>query len=80
MSCTVCTGATEEIQEILLSQGQLLAALKLAHNNASPRKFLEAAEETKDPALFHSTLHFLKSNPQFAPSFVKGESKTGTYL
>ncbi|GJQ71143.1 hypothetical protein Trydic_g1045 [Trypoxylus dichotomus] len=65
--------ATEEIQEILLSQNQLLAALKLGQDNLNPRKFLEAAEESKDPSLFHSTLFHLKSNPHFANAFFKDE-------
>ncbi|KRT81034.1 hypothetical protein AMK59_5086, partial [Oryctes borbonicus] len=65
--------ATEEIQEILLSQNQLLAALKLGQDNINPRKFLEAAEEYKDPALFHSTLFHLKSNPHLANAFFKDE-------
>lgn len=68
----VLTDATEEIQEILLSQGQLLAALMLSQDNSNPRKFLEAAEESKDPALFHSTLFYFRNNPQFANTFLKG--------
>nr|XP_022909918.1 uncharacterized protein C18orf8 [Onthophagus taurus] len=69
-------GAFEEIQEILLSQNQVIAALKLSPENLNSRKFLEAAEESKDPALFHSVLFYFKSNPQFASIWLKDERLT----
>lgn len=67
--------AKEEIQEVLLSQGQILSALKIAQDSASPRKFLQAAQSSEDPILYHSTLHYFRSNPQFATNFTKGNVK-----
>lgn len=57
---------------MLLDQGQLLSALKLSQDGASPRKFLEAAQNSGDPALFHSALFCFKSNVQYANAFLKG--------
>ncbi|CAG9824494.1 unnamed protein product [Phaedon cochleariae] len=65
--------ALEEIQEILLSEGQVLAALKIADCNANPRKFLSIAEKYSDKTLFHSVLIHFKNNPQFASAFQKDE-------
>lgn len=65
--------ATEEIQEILLSEGQVLSALKLAQESANPRKFLQAAQNTGDNTLFHSILYYFKNNSQFSSAFSKGE-------
>ncbi|KAG5897338.1 hypothetical protein JTB14_030224 [Gonioctena quinquepunctata] len=65
--------AQDEIQEILLSEGQVLAALKLAENNANPRKFLSIAEKSKDSTLLHTVLIHLKNNPRFAHAFQKDE-------
>ncbi|XP_017768331.1 PREDICTED: uncharacterized protein C18orf8 homolog [Nicrophorus vespilloides] len=65
--------AVEEMQEILLSQGQLLYALKLVTDKVSPRKYLEAAKCTGDPSLFHSTFYYFNSNSQFANAFKKDE-------
>lgn len=57
---------------MLIDQGQILSALKLSQENVSPRKFLEAAQNSGDHALFHSTLYCFKSNPQYANAFLKG--------
>lgn len=67
------TGADDEIQEILLSQGQVISALKLAQENANPRKYLQSAQKMDDPKLFHSTFHYFKTKPQFAGIFKKDE-------
>lgn len=64
--------ATEEMQEILLSEGQVLSALKLGLENANPRKFLQAAQSTGDDGLFHSVLYYFKNTPQFSGAFTKG--------
>jgi len=66
-------GAKEELQEVLLDQGQLLSALKLCQDGVSPRKFLQAAQNSGDPALFHSTLYCFRSNLQYANAFMKDE-------
>ncbi|CAG9833503.1 unnamed protein product [Diabrotica balteata] len=65
--------AKEEIQEVLLSEGQILTALKLADNAANPRKFLTAAEQDGDVTLQHSVLIYLKNNPEFEAVFQKDE-------
>lgn len=64
--------AKEEIQEVLLSEGQVLSALKLADKNANPRKFLSVAENSGDLMLLHSVLIYLKNNPDFTTAFQKG--------
>lgn len=69
----IVLGATEEIQEVLLDQQQILSALQLARDTVSPRKYLQAAQNSGDPALFHSTLYYFKSNPQYASIFQKGK-------
>ncbi|XP_065161012.1 regulator of MON1-CCZ1 complex-like [Atheta coriaria] len=69
--------AVEEIQEVLLSQGQLLSALKLGNDNVSVRKFLDAAKTSGDPALFHSALHYFKSNPHFSKAWE--DERLGEY-
>ncbi|XP_071807803.1 regulator of MON1-CCZ1 complex-like isoform X2 [Asterias amurensis] len=73
--------ANEEIIEVLLSKNQLLAALRFLRSvggadNASARKFLDAAMSTADNMLFYTVFKFfeqrnirLRSNPQF----VQGE-------
>ncbi|CAH0546234.1 unnamed protein product [Brassicogethes aeneus] len=65
--------AKEEIQEVLLSEGQILSALKLAGESANPRKFLSAAESANDNTLFHSVLFHFRNSPQFAATFKKDE-------
>ncbi|KAJ8948872.1 hypothetical protein NQ318_013526, partial [Aromia moschata] len=60
--------AKEEIQEVLISQGQILAALKIAEDNANPRKFLSAATKNTD---LHSVLVHFRNNPNFAEVFKK---------
>lgn len=65
--------AKEEIQEVLLSEGQVLSALKLADKNANPRKFLSVAENSGDLMLLHSVLIYLKNNPDFTTAFQKDE-------
>ncbi|XP_060521018.1 regulator of MON1-CCZ1 complex isoform X2 [Cylas formicarius] len=66
-------GAHEEIQEILLSAGQVLPALKLANDSANPRKFLTAAKSCDDAVLFHSVLCYFQNNPEVAGAFKKDE-------
>ncbi|XP_074038538.1 regulator of MON1-CCZ1 complex protein bulli [Leptinotarsa decemlineata] len=66
-------GAFDEIQEILLSEGQILTALKIADNTANPRKFLSIAESSNDSNLFHSVLVHLRNNPHFTAAFQKDE-------
>ncbi|KAJ8033464.1 Regulator of MON1-CCZ1 complex [Holothuria leucospilota] len=69
--------ANEEIVEVLLSKNQLLAALRFLRSvggadNASARKFLEAAQNVGEPMLFYTVFKFfeqrnlrLRGNPQF---------------
>lgn len=66
----------DEIEEILLDQGQIIPALKLTHGNANVRKYLQAAQNSDDPLLFHSTFHYFTSKPQHAAAFKKGNSST----
>nr|XP_023017171.1 uncharacterized protein C18orf8 homolog [Leptinotarsa decemlineata] len=66
-------GAFDEIQEILLSEGQILTALKIADNTANPRKFLSIAESSNDSNLLHSVLVHLRNNPHFTAAFQKDE-------
>ncbi|XP_072016705.1 regulator of MON1-CCZ1 complex-like [Amphiura filiformis] len=73
------TTANEEIIEVLLSKNQLLSALRFLRSvggtdNASARKFLEAAKNTEDRMLFFTVYKFfeqrnlrLRGNPQFMP-------------
>lgn len=65
-------GADDEIEEILLSRGEVISALKLTQENANPRKYLQTAQTTEDPALFHSTFQFFKSKPQHTAALRKG--------
>ncbi|XP_076262883.1 regulator of MON1-CCZ1 complex protein bulli isoform X2 [Rhynchophorus ferrugineus] len=65
--------AREEIQEVLLSENQVLAALKLAQDNAQPRKFLNAAQNADDDNLLHSVLYYFLNNPQFSVKLKKEE-------
>lgn len=67
-------GAYEEIQEILLSEGQVMAALKIADNMANPRKFLTIAEQGEDGSLLHSVLMYFRNNPHYASLLQKGKS------
>ncbi|XP_045470210.1 regulator of MON1-CCZ1 complex [Harmonia axyridis] len=63
--------AKEEIQEILLSQGQILTALKLSSDKKNPRKFLQAAQDSNDEQLFHSVLYYYKNHPMHSSNFKK---------
>lgn len=66
-------GAKEEIQEILLSDGQILAALKIAGNCANPRKFLSIAENSPNKGIvLHNLLMYFRNEPHFAAMFQKG--------
>ncbi|CAH1123373.1 unnamed protein product [Ceutorhynchus assimilis] len=58
--------ASEEIQEILLSEGQILSALKIAKDKADPRKYLTAAQNSGDPTLLHSVLYYFRNHPKFS--------------
>ncbi|XP_041484541.1 regulator of MON1-CCZ1 complex-like isoform X1 [Lytechinus variegatus] len=73
------TTANEEIIEVLLSKNQILAALRFLRSvggaeNASSRKFLEAALNADDDMLFYTVFKFfeqrnlrMRGNPLFAP-------------
>lgn len=73
------TTANEEIIEVLLSKNQILAALRFLRSvggadNASSRKFLEAAVGASDDMLFYTVFKFfeqrnlrLRANPMFVP-------------
>ena len=75
------TTANEEIVEVLLSKNQLLSALRFLRSvggadNASGRKFLEAAKNADDRMLFFTVYKFfeqrnirLRGNPQFMPGW-----------
>lgn len=68
-------GAKEEIQEILLSDGQILAALKIAGNCANPRKFLSIAENSPNKGMvLHNLLMYFRNEPHFAGKFQKGNT------
>lgn len=62
------------MQEVLLSQNKVILALKLAGNNASPRKYLEAALNSNDPVLFHSVMKHVQGNVKFTNMFQKGSN------
>lgn len=66
-------GALEEIQEILLSENQIVAALRIADEGANPRKFLSVASKAGDGSLLHTVLVHFRNNPQFAAALKKGE-------
>ncbi|XP_057680405.1 regulator of MON1-CCZ1 complex [Corythoichthys intestinalis] len=71
--------ANDEIVEVLLSKRRVLAALRFirsvgAHDNASARKFLDAARQTGDDMLFFTVFRSfqqrnlrLRGNPAFNP-------------
>ncbi|KAG8442188.1 hypothetical protein GDO86_011112 [Hymenochirus boettgeri] len=71
--------ANDEIVEVLLSKQQVLAALRFVrstggHDNASARKFLDAAKQTSDDMLFYTIFRFfeqrnqrLRGNANFTP-------------
>ncbi|CAB3369225.1 Hypothetical predicted protein [Cloeon dipterum] len=73
--------ANEEIVEVLLSKKQILDALRFIRGNgtveqASARKFLEAARNTGDDNIFYSVFKFFEQrNEQLrgGPNFTKGE-------
>ncbi|XP_050314987.1 regulator of MON1-CCZ1 complex [Anthonomus grandis grandis] len=58
--------ANEEIQEVLLSDGQVLSALKLAKEEANVRKYLTAARNSRNPNLLHSVLFYFRNHPRFS--------------
>eukprot|EP00039_Didymoeca_costata_P020054 m.339883 g.339883 ORF g.339883 m.339883 type:complete len:665 (+) comp19022_c0_seq1:117-2111(+) len=73
--------ANEDICDVLISKNLLLPALRFLRGlgpeavaSVSPRRFLEAAESTKDPSLFYTVFTFfeqrnvaLRKRPEFAP-------------
>lgn len=59
---------------MLLSENQILSALKLAKDEANPRKFLTAARNSGDPTLFHSVLYYFRNHPKFAQILQTGKS------
>ncbi|CAH1992180.1 unnamed protein product [Acanthoscelides obtectus] len=69
MLCRI--GAGEEIQEILISEGEIISALKVAGSQGNPRKFLTLAEKSGDSMLFHTILAHFRNNPKFAATFEK---------
>lgn len=66
-------GAKDEIKEILLSQDEILTALKLSEDTGNLRKFLQAVQDSKDEILFHSVLYYFRNNPQYLSAFKKDE-------
>lgn len=73
--------AYELILEILLSQGKVIDALRVAKSlpdcdTISARKYLEAAKKTGDPAIFYSVfLYFQQRNYRLrgSPEFIRGD-------
>ncbi|XP_018344174.1 PREDICTED: uncharacterized protein C18orf8 [Trachymyrmex septentrionalis] len=73
--------AHEEIIEVLLSKGYILAALRYVRSvgmadQVSARKFLEAAKATDDATLFHSVFKFFEQRNlrlHNTTAFTKGE-------
>ncbi|XP_072767101.1 regulator of MON1-CCZ1 complex [Anoplolepis gracilipes] len=73
--------AHEEIIEVLLSKGHILAALRYVRSvgmvdQVSARKFLEAAKATDDATLFHSVFKFFEQRNlrlHNTTAFTKGE-------
>jgi len=73
--------AHEEIIEVLLSKGHILAALRYIRSvgkadQVCARKFLEAAKATDDPILFHSVYKFFEQRNvrlHNTTCFAKGE-------
>lgn len=66
--------AIDEIQEVLLSENQLLAALKLAKNEANPRKYLAAAKDSGNVALLHSVLYYFRNHPKYSSILQNGKT------
>ncbi|XP_066148157.1 regulator of MON1-CCZ1 complex [Euwallacea fornicatus] len=71
--------AAEEIQEVLLSENQILAALKLAKDEANPRKFLIAAKNSRDISLFHSVLYYFRNHPKYSP-ILQSDERLHTFI
>ncbi|XP_071448385.1 regulator of MON1-CCZ1 complex [Hetaerina americana] len=75
------SGAHEEIVEVLLSQQQILPALRYVCSHGfddqiSARKYLEAARATGDPVLFASVFKYFEGRNlrlRHGPTFPKGE-------
>uniref|UniRef100_A0A1B0CUY8 Uncharacterized protein n=1 Tax=Lutzomyia longipalpis TaxID=7200 RepID=A0A1B0CUY8_LUTLO len=73
--------ANEIITEVLLGQGKVIDALRLAKTLPDAdllpaRKYLEAAMKTEDHVVFHSVyMHFVQRNIRLrgAPDFARGE-------
>ncbi|XP_035771432.1 regulator of MON1-CCZ1 complex [Neolamprologus brichardi] len=73
--------ANDEIIEVLLSKQQVLGALRFirsvgGHDNASARKFLDAAQQTGDQMLFYTVFRsFQQRNQRLrgSPAFNPGE-------
>ncbi|GAB1863532.1 hypothetical protein CAJAP_04611 [Camponotus japonicus] len=73
--------AHEEIIEVLLSKGHILAALRYVRSvgmvdQVSARKFLEAAKATDDATLFHSVFKFFEQRNlrlHNTTAFTRGE-------
>lgn len=73
--------ANDEIVEVLLSKQQVLGALRFirsvgSHDNASARKFLDAARLTEDPLLFYTVFRSFQQRNQrlrASPAFNPGE-------
>lgn len=61
-----------ELFQVLLSEGQVLAALKLAKDDVNPRKYLTAAKNSGDPTLLHSVLYYFRNHPKFASTLQNG--------
>ncbi|KAL1516976.1 hypothetical protein ABEB36_000801 [Hypothenemus hampei] len=71
--------ATDEIQEVLLSENQILAALKLAKDEANPRKFLTAAKNTGDATLLHSVLYYFRNHSKFS-SILQNDERLHSFI
>lgn len=73
--------AIQIIVEVLLGQGKVIDALRLASSSAGAdtlpaRKYLEAAHKTDDPIVFYSVYaHFVERNlrTRGSPDFVNSE-------
>lgn len=66
----------DEIQEVLLSENQLLAALKLAKNEANPRKYLAAAKDSENDTLLHNVLYYFRNHPKYSSILQNGKWQT----
>ncbi|KAK9870433.1 hypothetical protein WA026_008003 [Henosepilachna vigintioctopunctata] len=69
--------AEEEIQEILLSQGQILTAMKLSPDKKNLRKFLQAAQDSNDEQIFHTVLYYFKNHPTHNAAFKRDSRLDG---